>query len=86
MRKAIIGMSLLAVACLQLPASAAPWFDRWDNNHDGYWNYEEYRAAQMNWCRHHHIKCDEARLRAEFGGMSHNGRVVPADAWNAHPW
>jgi len=90
MQKAITGISLLAIACLslQIPAQAYPWFDRWDANRDGYWNWNEYRAAQMDWCRHHHIRCDEARLRAEFGQLDHDrdGRVLPAEAMGLHSW
>ena len=89
MRKVLIGISLLALSCFLQTASQAqpaPWFDRWDNDHSGYWNWEEYRAAQMDWCRHHRMRCDEDRLRAEWNNMAHNGRVYPNDAMGLHPW
>jgi hypothetical protein len=88
MRKVVMGISLLALTCigLQIPALADPWFDNYDRDHSGYWNWEEYRAAQMDYCRHHHMRCDEARMRDEWAHMAHNDRAYPADAQGLHPW
>ena len=37
--------ALIACSVTILPGFAADWFDRYDKNHDGHWDYNEFRRA-----------------------------------------
>jgi hypothetical protein len=91
-RLTLLSAIFLALGATVQPSLAHdPWFDRWDHDHNGAWNYSEYAAAQRDWAyRHHYNPWAEARMRAEFShwDRDHNRalRAEEAAAWHSHHW
>ena len=92
MEKALIASLFLAgVFSVPLGAMAdAPWFDRYDHNHDGHWSYSEFRRAHYEWWKAHHEgpRLSDRELRREFDAMSsaHPGWVEREQVRGFHHW
>ncbi len=81
MKKFALALMLL-VLCVQQSGNAAfarDWFDRWDHNHDGRWNHNEFIAAQTYWARNHRGYPASGWGQA-FGRYDHNHDHY----WNRH--
>ncbi len=88
---ALLASLWLAFGSMTGPALADdPWFNKWDHNHDNHWNYNEFRSAYYNWCRHHHDekRLSDRELQAEFDRMaaSHRTWVAPDDVRTWRHW
>lgn len=59
-----------------LPGLAADWFNKYDTNHDGHWDYAEFRKANNEYSRRHLDRnpLSDEELRAEFGRRADNPR------------
>lgn len=104
MKKRLVLLCALAlsIGSLQLPATAkhhgappnAPpppaWFDHYDHNHDGYWNWDEFRSAHYRWLEEHpgaeHWSEKELRRRYKELAKDHNGYVRWEEVQKVHPW
>jgi Ca2+-binding EF-hand superfamily protein len=86
---ALLVLTLISLGSLQLPALADPWFDHWDRDHDGRWNYNDFRAAnRAYWAAHHeHVLADQA-LRRAYRELDHDhdGYVTVEDVRTYHHW
>ena len=88
---AIIAALYMGLVSVQSPALADDaWFNRYDHNHDGHWDWAEFKKAHYEWYKHHpgEKKWKEAELRAEFDrlGAAHHGWVAPDDVRTWHTW
>jgi Ca2+-binding EF-hand superfamily protein len=86
---ALVALSMIALGSLQLPALADPWFDRWDHDHDGKWDYNEFKAANRDYWRAHHEKVlADRELRAAYKHLDadHDGYVTVEDVKTYHHW
>jgi hypothetical protein len=88
-------LALIALACVTLGGFQSaqaddPWFNKWDHNHDGHWNYDEFRKAHEAYYRHHkdEKRWSDAELRAEFNrrAAAHAEWVAPEDVRDFHHW
>jgi len=93
MKKQILFAGLIALSCLglQAPAQADPfdWHKKYDIDHDGRWNREEYAAAQREWeMAHHHKPMSEADLRRYYDKLDRDrdGYLSAEEARRAHHW
>ena len=92
MRNSIVLLALIALTTVgaSLPANAKDdWFDRRDRNHDHQWDWNEYRQAEITWCRAHHQRpLSERELHRIFEqrDRDHNGFVRAEDMRDLHPW
>ena len=87
----LIAMAWLAVGSLQVPALADdPWFDKWDHNHDGHWNYNEFQKAHSDYWRHHRDekRLTDSELRAEWNrrAAAHHEWVEANEVRDFHHW
>jgi Ca2+-binding EF-hand superfamily protein len=86
--------SLLASLVLGLaiisPAFADNWFEHHDSDHDGRWNYNEFRDAHNNWYNAHHgaRAYNDRDLRGQFRHYDHdhNGYVTQQEVQPFHRW
>ena len=88
---ALIALGWFALGSLQTPALANdPWFDKWDHNHDGHWNYVEFKRAHDDYWRHHRDekRWNDAELRAEWDrrAAAHHEWVAAEDMRDFHHW
>jgi hypothetical protein len=87
-----IALFALAAVCLgtwQQPAfSAEVWFNNHDHNHDGRWNYNEYRNANQVYFRHHHDenRWSDHEMRHNWDGLNHDGYVTQEQVRTIHHW
>lgn len=92
MKKSLASTATILVAMVSstAPASAQPWFDRWDRNHDHHWSYAEFRRAHYDYWAHHRAErhWKEAELRAEFNrrAAAHREWVDAHDMQDFHHW
>lgn len=93
MHKVSAGIFLPALACasLQLAAQADDgWFNRWDSNHDGYWNWREFHNANRYYYQHHPEGPAYGYwgLHRQFHDLDHDGdgRLRPDDVRGFHNW
>ena len=93
MKKRLASTATIWVAILSFLAPALaddPWFDKWDRDHDGHWNYEEFKRAHYDYWKHHqdeqHWK--DAELRAEFNrrAAAHRQWVDAQEIRDFHHW
>jgi hypothetical protein len=89
MKKFALAMMLLLL-CGQLSGNAAfanDWFNRWDHNHDGRWDRNEFYAAQRNWARDHH-GYPAPGWGPNFAAYDHNHDHYwdRREAWRYHHW
>ena len=88
----LIATALLTLGSLQGPAIAdEPWFDKWDHNHDGHWDYNEFKRAHGNYWKHHkkdEHRLSEAELRTEWErrAAAHHTWVESKDVRDFHHW
>jgi hypothetical protein len=78
-----------ACAVLQLPASADEvWFTKYDTTNQGYWDWPEFRQANMDWAATHHITVTEPQLHEQWVTVSkkHNGKVYMEDVRTFRQW
>ncbi len=92
----------LSLGSLQLPVTArhhgappnAPpppaWFNEYDHNHDGYWNWDEFRKAHYRWLETHpgSERCSEKELRRRYQELckEHKGQLRWSEVQSFHPW
>jgi Ca2+-binding EF-hand superfamily protein len=86
---ALMALTLISVGSLQMPALADAWFDTWDHNHDGKWDYNEFRGAnQEYWKAHHEKVVADRELRNAYNRMDadHDGFVTVENVRTYHNW
>jgi Ca2+-binding EF-hand superfamily protein len=86
---ALMALTLISLSSLQLPALADVWFDRYDHDHDGKWNYNEFKAAnQAYWRAHHEKVLADRALRDEYKALDadHDGYVTVENVRTYHHW
>jgi hypothetical protein len=88
---ALVAALFIGLVGLNSPAFAdEAWFVHHDHNHDGHWDYAEFRKAHYEWYKTHpnEKKWKDAELRQEFDRMSasHHGWVAPEDVRTWHTW
>jgi Ca2+-binding EF-hand superfamily protein len=94
MKKQLIALSLFALALgvWQLPAQADInlSFGQHDRDHDGRWNYNEFRDANRDYYRHHHeVRVISGRqCRDDFNRLDadHDGYVNAEQVRTYHNW
>jgi len=78
------------LSLVALPAAFADdvWFTKYDHNHDGRWDYNEFRKAHHDWARHHRAEkaLTDAELRAQWDHYNHDGWVRADDVRTWHAW
>jgi len=89
----MINLSLLVLTACSvaiLPSFAADWFDRYDKNHDGHWDYSEFHRAHSEYWKRHQDEgpLTDEELRAEFGRRAYNPRgfVQKGGVKDFHNW
>ncbi len=89
----IRNLSLLALtACLftTSPSFADEFFKKYDKNHDGHWDYTEFRRAHNEYVKRHPDQglLNDEELRAEFGRRAYNPRgfVHESGVKDFHNW
>ena len=80
----------LVLFCGLMSGSAAfayDWFNRWDANHDGRWNRNEFYNAQRYW-GHNHGGYPVAGWGPSFVQFDHNHDRYwdRREAWRYHHW
>lgn len=87
---ALFALVSLSLGMLQLPsfADSDKWFSQYDHDHDGKWTYNDFRAAHMNYWKHHH---DEKRwnndeMQAHWKELNHDGYVTTDQVRTLHHW
>ena len=88
---ALIALAVIALGALHGPAIAGdPWFDRYDHNRDGHWDYNEFKKAHNDYWKHHRDerRWNDAELRAEWDRRAggHPGWVEPGNVRDFHHW
>ena len=84
-------LSIMAMSSLQLPSMGDDaWFNKYDRNHDGHWDYNEFQKAHTNWYHRHHEgpKVTSVELRKQFDSWDtdHHGWVTPDHVRSYHHW
>jgi hypothetical protein len=86
-----IALACLAVLAFSTAAKADdPWFDKYDHNHDGHWNYNEFKRAHYDWWKAHRNekRISDAELRAQYNSWdtAHHGWVDRDQVREYHHW
>ncbi len=86
----LLAASFITLGSLQAAQADDAWFNRWDRNHDGHWDYNEFRKAHYQYWKLHHDekRLSDAELRAEFDrrAAAHARYVEANDVRDFHHW
>ncbi len=83
LHSAVIGLFAIT------PAFAHGFYDNHDRDHDGRWNYNEFRGAQNDWHNQHHDhQYGERELQNHFRNLDrdHDGYVNREQVRSFHNW
>jgi hypothetical protein len=88
---AALCLAVMAAGSLQLPSMAdEAWFTKYDHNHDGHWDYNEFKKAHYDWYKHHHEgpRLTEVELHKQWNtwDTDHHGWVAPETVRTYHHW
>jgi len=93
MNKRILFAGLVSLSILGVQGAALAdhddWHHRYDHDHDGKWDYNDFEKAQRDWERDHHRKeLSEIELRNAYAryDRDHDGFWAPNEARKFHPW
>jgi hypothetical protein len=86
----LVLLALIACSITTLPSFAGDWYDKYDKNHDGRWDYKEFRRAHNEYWKRHQDESPlrDEELRAEFGRRAYNpnGFVHRSGVKDFHNW
>ena len=86
---ALLSSMVLGIMAIS-PALADGWYEHHDHDHDGRWNYNEFRAANNNWYAHHagEHRYNDRELRNQFNhyDADHDGFVTREQVQTFHTW
>lgn len=86
---ALLALAALSSGLMQLPSFADDaWFTHYDRNHDGKWTYNDFRAAHMNYWKHHHDekRWSEHEMKEHWNALQHDGCVTVDQVRELHHW
>jgi hypothetical protein len=86
---ALLALVVLSLGSVQSAlADDDKWFSRHDRNHDGKWNYDEFRTAHNDyWKRHHDEKrWSNKEMREHWNSLNHDGYVTTEHVRTLHHW
>jgi Ca2+-binding EF-hand superfamily protein len=80
----VVGLAMIS------PALADTWYEHHDGDHDGRWNYNEFRDAHNNWYNVHHEGrvYNDGDLHGQFKRLDrdHDGYVSQREVRTFHRW
>jgi hypothetical protein len=86
----LAALTLLAVGAQTAARADDAWFNKYDHNHDGHWNYGEFKKAHYDYWKHHHDekRWSDKELRAQWAqwDAEHHGYVTPEQVREFHHW
>jgi hypothetical protein len=86
----LLAAAFISLGSLQAAQADDPWFNKYDHDHDGHWNWNEFqRAHNQYWKSHRDEKrMNDAELRAEFNrrAANHAHWVEANDVRDFHHW
>jgi Ca2+-binding EF-hand superfamily protein len=88
----LAGLALCLMGTLGSPANAKKevWFERYDTNGDGLWNYDEFTAANEHYIVTHpsEVRVTTKELRHQFDDFDadHDGLVRVEEVRKYHTW
>ena len=88
----LAGLALCLIGTLASPANAKKevWFERYDTNGDGLWDYNEFAAANEQYYVTHpnEVRITKTELRRDFDDFDtdHNGLVRVEEVRKFHTW